>query len=90
MGEVSAMKCHDIREMLAFDPTIADADVQAHVDTCAGCARYYRQHQTIDVVLRAELQACCEHFWNLQRYRNISQSVRTHKEYGNDSFVGGP
>jgi hypothetical protein len=42
------MKCHDIREMLALDQAIADADVQAHVDTCGGCARYYRQHQIID------------------------------------------
>ena len=49
------MKCHDIREMLALDPTIADADVQAHLDTCGGCAPYYRQNHTINVVLRAEL-----------------------------------
>jgi hypothetical protein len=56
MGEVSAMKRHDIREMLALDQAIADADVQAHVDTCGGCAPYYRQHLTIDVVLRAELR----------------------------------
>jgi hypothetical protein len=49
------MKCHNIREMLALDPTIADTDVQTYVDTCAGCARYRRQHQIIDVVLRAEL-----------------------------------
>jgi len=52
---VSLVKCHDIREMLALDPTIADADVQAHVDACAGCARYRRQHHTMDVVLRAQL-----------------------------------
>ena len=50
------MKCQDIREMLALDPTIADADVQAHVDACAGCARYRRQHHIIDVALRAELR----------------------------------
>ena len=40
MGEVSAMKRHDIREMLALDQVITDTDVQAHVDTCGGCARY--------------------------------------------------
>ena len=56
MREVSVVKCHDIRKMLALDPTIADAGVQAHVDACAGCARYRRQHHTIDVVLRAELR----------------------------------
>ena len=37
------MKCHDIRAMLALDQAIAEAEVQAHVDTCGGCARYYRQ-----------------------------------------------
>jgi hypothetical protein len=42
--------------MLALDPTIADADVQAHIDTCRGCARYRRRQHTIDVVLRAELR----------------------------------
>jgi len=40
MGEVSAMKCNNIREMPALDQAIADADVQAHVDTCGGCAPY--------------------------------------------------
>lgn len=49
------MKCNDIREMLALDQAIANADVQTHVDACAGCVRYHRQHQTIDVVLRAQL-----------------------------------
>ena len=34
------MKCNDIREMPALDQAIADADVQAHVDTYAGCAPY--------------------------------------------------
>jgi len=33
MGEVSAMKCNNIREMSALDQTIEDTDVQAHVDT---------------------------------------------------------
>ena len=56
--ETIGVKCHDIREILALDPTIADAEVQAHVDGCADCARYRRQQQTIDAVLRAELR--CE------------------------------
>jgi hypothetical protein len=56
MRKVRTVKCQDIREMLALDQAIADADVQAHVSTCGGCARYYRQHQIIDVVLRAELR----------------------------------
>jgi hypothetical protein len=38
MREMSAMKCNDIREMLALDQAIADADVQAHINACAGCA----------------------------------------------------
>jgi hypothetical protein len=38
MGEVSAIKCSNIREMPALDQAIADTDVQAHVDTCGGCA----------------------------------------------------
>lgn len=49
------MKCDDIREMLALDPKIEDAAVQAHIDGCAGCARYRKQHRTLDVVLRAEM-----------------------------------
>ncbi len=56
MREVSAMRCHDIREMLLLNPTITDADVQAHVDTCGGCARYRSQQHRNDVVLRAELR----------------------------------
>jgi hypothetical protein len=35
---MSAVKCHDIRKMLALDRAIADADVQAQVDACVGCA----------------------------------------------------
>jgi hypothetical protein len=50
------MKCSDIRDMLALQPTIEDADVQAHVDGCEACARYRKQHQALDVVLRAELR----------------------------------
>jgi len=50
------MKCHDIREMLALDQAITDADVQAHVDACPSCAHYHRRRQTIDVMLRAELR----------------------------------
>jgi len=40
VSEVSAMKYNDIREMPALDQVITDTDVQAHVDTCGGCARY--------------------------------------------------
>ena len=50
------MKCHEIREMLALDQAITDADVQAHVDACPSCAHYHRRRQTIDVMLRAELR----------------------------------
>lgn len=50
------MKCYDICEMLALDLTIVDADMHAHLDACGGCAPYYRQHYTIDVVLRADLR----------------------------------
>jgi hypothetical protein len=53
---VSAMTCNDVRELLVLQPAVEDAEVQAHVDTCAGCARYRRQHQTLDVALRAELR----------------------------------
>ena len=50
------MKCDDVRDLLALQPSIEDPDVQAHVDGCVGCARYRRQHQAIDVVLRAEMR----------------------------------
>ena len=33
MGEVSAMKCNNIREMPALIQTIEDTDVQTDVDT---------------------------------------------------------
>lgn len=50
------MKCSDIRDMLALQSTIEDADVQTHIDGCEACACYRKQHQTLDVVLRAELR----------------------------------
>jgi anti-sigma factor RsiW len=53
---VIAMNCNDVRETLALQPTIEDADVQAHIDACEGCARYRKQHQALDVVLRAEMR----------------------------------
>ena len=47
------MKCDDVRDLIALQPTIEDSDVRAHVE---GCARYRRQHQALDVVLRAEMR----------------------------------
>jgi hypothetical protein len=50
------MKCNDIRDMLALDPKTEDDLVQAHLGECEPCAAYRRQHQTLDVVLRAEMR----------------------------------
>ena len=50
------MKCDDVRDQIALQPTIEDQDVQAHVEGCLGCARYRRQHHALDVVLRAEMR----------------------------------
>ena len=50
------MKCDDVRDLIALQPTIEDPDVQAHVEGCLGCARYRRQHHALDVVLRAEMR----------------------------------
>jgi hypothetical protein len=49
------MNCDDVRTFLALQPTSEDAALQEHIDGCGDCARYRRQHQTLDVVLRAEL-----------------------------------
>jgi hypothetical protein len=49
------MNCDDIRTALALQPASDDTTLQEHIDGCAACARYRRQHQTLDVVLRAEL-----------------------------------
>jgi hypothetical protein len=50
------MSCNDIRELLALDPKSEDAMVHAHLGECEACAIYRRQHQTLDVVLRAEMR----------------------------------
>jgi len=50
------MICNDVRDLLALDPKTEDAQVQAHLGDCEQCASYRRQHQTLDVVLRAEMR----------------------------------
>jgi hypothetical protein len=47
--------CDEARETLALQPSSEDATLQEHLEQCAACANYRRQHQTLDVVLRAEL-----------------------------------
>ena len=47
--------CATIRETLALEPMTEDPQVHAHLDGCAQCERYRRQHQSLDVVLRAEI-----------------------------------
>jgi predicted anti-sigma-YlaC factor YlaD len=50
------MSCNDVRELLALDPKSEDTLIQAHLGECEACAIYRRQHQTLDVVLRAEMR----------------------------------
>jgi anti-sigma factor RsiW len=50
------MICNDVRELLALDPKDEDAMVQAHLGECEHCTAYRRQHQALDVVLRAEMR----------------------------------
>lgn len=50
------MICNDVRDLLALDPKSEDALVQTHLGECKLCAGYRRQHQTLDVVLRAEMR----------------------------------
>jgi hypothetical protein len=49
------MNCNDARDLLALDPTSQDALAQEHIRQCAACASYGQQHQSLDVVLRAEM-----------------------------------
>ncbi len=49
------MTCEMVREALALAPLEDDALLADHIDGCAGCERYRRQHRTLDVVLRAEM-----------------------------------
>ena len=50
------MECNSVRDLLALDPKTEDDLVQAHLGECEPCAAYRRQHQTLDVVLRAEMR----------------------------------
>src|SRR4051794_31676308 len=50
------MNCNDIREQLALDSASEDAVLHEHLSQCEACTSYSRQHQTLDVVLRAELR----------------------------------
>jgi hypothetical protein len=47
--------CNEAREALALQPLSEDAALQEHLAQCDTCASYRRQHQSLDVVLRAEL-----------------------------------
>jgi hypothetical protein len=50
------VSCNDVRDLLALDPKSEDALVHAHLGECESCASYRRQHQALDVVLRAEMR----------------------------------
>jgi hypothetical protein len=50
------MICNDVRDLLALDPKSEDSLIHAHLGECEICASYRRQHQTLDVVLRAEMR----------------------------------
>jgi hypothetical protein len=50
------MICNDVRDLLALDPKTEDTLIHAHLGECEICASYRRQHQTLDVVLRAEMR----------------------------------
>jgi hypothetical protein len=49
------MTCNTVREMLALQPLIEDPAIEKHLDQCDACTKYRRQHQALDVMLRAEL-----------------------------------
>ncbi len=49
------MTCNNVREMLALQPLIEDPAIEMHLDQCDACTKYRRQHQALDVMLRAEL-----------------------------------
>jgi hypothetical protein len=50
------MSCNAVRELLALDPKSEDTLIHDHLGECEACAIYRRQHQTLDVVLRAEMR----------------------------------
>jgi hypothetical protein len=47
--------CDKAREQLALQPSSDDERLRQHLDECIACARYSRQHQSLDMVLRSEL-----------------------------------
>ena len=47
--------CDKARELLALHPSSDDERLRQHLDQCAACTRYSRQHQSLDMVLRSEL-----------------------------------
>lgn len=49
------LSCDHVREMLALEPLIDDSALDKHLDQCLACTKYRRQHQALDVVLRAEM-----------------------------------
>lgn len=48
--------CDNAREQMALLPSGDDENLREHLAECALCASYRRQHQALDLVLRAELQ----------------------------------
>jgi len=50
------MTCNDVRDLLALDPKSEDALIHTHLSECELCLGYRRQHQALDVVLRAEMR----------------------------------
>lgn len=49
------LTCNDARDELAIEPTTDNAQVQQHVQSCAACRAYFRRHNALDTVARAEL-----------------------------------
>lgn len=47
--------CDTARELLALHPSSDDERLAGHLDECAVCTRYSRQHQSLDLMLRSEL-----------------------------------
>lgn len=47
--------CDDVRAALALQPTTDDPAIAEHLGECEACTKYRRQHQALDVVLRAEM-----------------------------------
>lgn len=47
--------CNDARDELVADPTTSDTQVQQHVKACVACSAYFRRHNALDGLIRAEL-----------------------------------